>query len=127
MSNLSFISRISITVGFMALLALVSLLPGRYKPGDSTFIWLIAETPSLIQKTLHLILYGILALLLVWALDGIQSRNSRLLTALVIAVAFGALMEWGQTVVPGRFGSLYDIILNAAGAALGLLAAIFLL
>ena len=111
----------------MALLALVSLMPGIYKPGDSTFIWLIAETPSLIQKTLHIILYGVLALLLVWTLNGLQSKVASIVIALIITVAFGALMEWGQTGVPGRFGSLYDIILNAAGATLGVLASIFLL
>ena len=47
--------------------------------------------------------------------------------ALIIAVAFGVVMEWCQTKVPGRYGTVYDVALNAAGAALGLLAAIFLL
>ena len=36
-------------------------------------------------------------------------------------------MEWRQTKVPGRFGTVNDVVLNAAGAALGLLAAIVLL
>lgn len=127
MNSFPLISRITVTLGFMGLLALVSLLPGIHRPGDHIFIWLVAETPSLIQKILHFLLYALLALLLMWTLEGIQSRTSRLLTALVIAVAFGALMEWCQTKVPGRFGSLYDIALNAAGAGMGLLAAIFLL
>ena len=111
----------------MALLTLVSLIPGHPKPGDSVFIWMVAETPTLLQKVLHVCFYGVLALLLVWTLDGIQPRTYRFLIALIIAVAFGAVMEWCQTKVPGRYGTVYDVALNAAGAALGLLAAIFLL
>ena len=111
----------------MAMLMLASLIPGHPKPGDSAFFWLVANTPSLVQKVLHVCLYGVFALLLLWTLDGIQSRVYRFLIAFVIAVAFGAVMEWCQTMVPGRFGTMYDVALNAAGAALGLLAAAFLL
>ena len=111
----------------MALLMLVSLIPGRPKPYDSAFIWLVAKTPTLIQKILHFSLYGVLVLLLVWSLESIESNTYRLLISFIIAVAFGAVMEWRQTKVPGRFGTVYDVVLNAAGAALGLLAAIVLL
>lgn len=106
---------------------LVSLIPGHPKPGDSTFIWLVANTPTLMQKVLHVCLYGVLALLLLWTFEGIQSRAYRFLISFILAVAFGAVMEWCQTKVPGRFGTVYDVALNAAGAALGLLAAAFLL
>jgi VanZ family protein len=111
----------------MALLMLVSLIPGHPRPGDHAFSWLVAETPVLIQKVLHVCLYGVLALLLVWTLESIQPRTYRLLIALIIAVAFGAVMEWCQIKVPGRYGTVYDAALNAAGAALGLLVAIFIL
>ena len=79
------------------------------------------------QKVLHVCLYGVLALLLLWTFEGIQSRAYRFLISFILAVAFGAVMEWCQTKVPGRFGTVYDVALNAAGAALGLLAAAFLL
>jgi VanZ family protein len=111
----------------MALLALASVIPGRPQPGDAAFIWLVAKTPTLLQKVLHVCLYGVLALIWVWALESIQSRTSRFLMAFVIAVAFGAIMEWFQTKVSGRFGSVFDVALDAAGAALGLLAAFLLL
>lgn len=111
----------------MALLTLASLVPGRPQPGDSAFIWLVAKVPSLLQKGLHVCLYGVLVLLLVWTLDSIQSRTYRFLISWIIAVAFGAVMEWYQTKVPGRFGTVIDVTLNSAGAALGLLAAVFLL
>ena len=121
----------------MAILMLVSLIPGRPipgrpipgrpKPGDFALIWLAAKMPTPIQKMLHVCLYGVLVLLLVWTLESIQSSTYRLLISFIIAVAFGAVMEWCQTKVPGRFGTVYDVALNAAGAAIGLLAAIFLL
>lgn len=111
----------------MAMLMLVSVIPGNPKPGDSVFIWLIADIPTLLQKILHIFLYGVLTLLLVWTLDGVEPRAYRFLIALVIAVAFGAAMEWLQTKVPGRYGMVFDIVLDAAGAALGLLAAFFML
>lgn len=111
----------------MALLAVASLLPGRPQPGDSALVWLAAETPKLLQKVLHVGLYGVLALLLVWTLESIESRTQRFLVAFTLVVTFGAVMEWGQTKVPGRFATAIDVALNAAGAALGLLAAMFLL
>ena len=127
MTSFSLTTRIVLTLCFMALLMLVSLIPGHPKHGDSAFIWLVANTPTLLQKILHVCLYGVLTLLLVWALYGIQSKTYRFLIAMIIAVVFGAVMEWCQTKVPGRFGTVYDVALNAAGAAIGLLAAIFLL
>ena len=111
----------------MALLMLVSLIPGHSRSGYSGFFWLIANTPTLIQKALHVCFYGALTLLLAWTLEDIQPETSRLLIALLIAVAFGTVMEWCQTKVPGRFGTVYDVALNAVGAALGLLAAVILL
>ena len=127
MTSFSLTTRIVLTLCFMALLMLVSLIPGHPKPGDSAFIWLVANTPTLLQKILHVCLYGVLTLLLVWALDGIQSKTYRFLIAMIIAVVFGAVMEWCQTKVPGRFGNVYDVALNSVGAAFGLLAAVFLL
>jgi len=119
-------TRISLTLCFMALLMLASLVPGRPGPGGFAFTRLVAKTPAPLQKVLHVCLYGVLALLLLWTLEGIQSSAYRFLASFIIAVTFGTAMEWCQTRVPGRFGTLYDVALNAAGAALGLLAAAFL-
>jgi len=120
-------ARIIMTLCFMALLMVASIIPGRAEPGDSVFIWLVAKTPTLLQKALHVCLYAMLTVLWVWTLDAIQSKWQRLVIAVTVAVCFGAAMEWYQTRVPGRFGTIFDVALNAAGAFLGLCAAIFLI
>jgi VanZ family protein len=127
MTEIPLTTRIVITLGFMALLMVASIIPGRAEPGDSVFIWLVAKTPTLLQKALHICLYAMLTLLWVWTLDAIQSKSQRLVIAVTVAVCFGATMEWYQTKVPGRFGTIVDVALNAVGALLGLFAAIFLL
>jgi VanZ family protein len=37
------------------------------------------------------------------------------------------MLEWHQTRVPGRFGTVADVLLNLIGAIIGLIAAMFLL
>lgn len=127
MTSASLTTRIVITLCFMALLMAVSIVPGRAQPGDSVFVWMVAKTPTLLQKALHVCLYGVLTLLWVWILEAIQSRSSRFVIAFVVAVSFGAAMEWYQLKVPGRFGTIFDVAVNAAGALLGLFAAVILL
>lgn len=126
MSNLTPATRIIITLCFMALLLIASVIPGRAQPGDSVFIWMVAKTPTLLQKTLHVCLYAVLAMLWVWSLEAIQSKPQRMVIAIIVAVCFGAAMEWYQTKVPGRYGTIVDIGLNTAGAVVGLIAALFL-
>ena len=47
--------------------------------------------------------------------------NSNRLAALLGSVLLGALLEWGQSFVPGRDMSLIDGIVNAFGVLLGAL------
>ena len=119
--------RIALTVCLMALVALLSLMPGNSASTGQGVGKLFARTPALFQKIMHVCLYALLALLLVWTLDPIQILTYRYLISFIISVGFGALMEWCQTTVPGRFGTVADVGLNAAGAVLGLLAAVMLL
>jgi VanZ family protein len=119
--------RIALTLSFMGLLAFLSIVPGDPRPGDSAFVWLVAETPRPLQKSMHLILYGVLMLMLAWSFAGVRSRLGRFSICSIIAVGFGAALEWCQTMVPGRFGTLFDVLLDASGVALGLLAGLVLL
>jgi len=124
MTTTSLTTRMLVTLCFMALLLAASIIPGRAQPGDSIFVWLVAKTPTLLQKALHLCLYCVLTMLWAWTLDTIQSKLHRLVIAVCIAVCFGATMEWFQTRIPGRFGTIYDVGLNAIGAIFGLVAAL---
>jgi VanZ family protein len=126
MTSASLTTRIGLTLLFMALLAVVSVIPGRAQPGDSVFVYLVEKTSTLLQKTMHLLFYAMLTLLWVWTLDAIESKLHRFVIAIVIAVCFGAVLEWYQTKVPGRFGTVVDVALNSAGSLLGMLIAIFL-
>lgn len=119
--------RAVVTLVFMALLAAASVVPGRAQPGDSAFVWAIAKTPTLLQKTLHVLVYALLVLLWAWTLEAIESKWLRVVVAVMIAVSFGGVLEWYQTRVPGRFGTLFDVALNASGALLGVVAALLLM
>ena len=101
----------------------VSIVPGNPKPGDSAFVWFVAQALPVFQKTMHFIVYGALAWLWVWSLESRASWRTRLIVAFLFCVIFGAMLEWWQTFVPGRFGMLFDVLLNAAGVATGLMVA----
>jgi VanZ family protein len=109
-----------LTLALMTLMAALSLAPDIPQPGDDVFAWIVHATPNLLQKSMHIASYAALSGALTWMLGGIQSTALRLATAFVVAVAFGALMEWLQVFVPGRFASIYDVALNSIGALIGL-------
>ena len=117
-------SRFAITICLMALLVAVSIVPGRARPGDSFFVRLVANTPPLLQKLLHVLLYAVLTVQLVRTFDAIPDTSTKLVLAILIAVSFGSFLEWYQTKVPGRFGTIFDAALNALGALLGALTSI---
>lgn len=107
------------TLAFAILLVFLSVTPGTPEAGDGAFHWLVLNTATPLQKTLHVLAYAVMAVLLAWALDGLAGRCLRIGVALALAVALGAGLEWWQLWVPGRFGSVSDILLNAAGALAG--------
>ena len=51
---------------------------------------------------------------------GGAGRKKALLGAFLFAVVFAASDEWHQTFVPGRYGKVRDVALDALGAALAL-------
>lgn len=114
-------TRLSVTFVFLGALFVLSTIPTGKQPGDSAFVSLIASTPRAIQKSLHVLLYAVLAGLWAWTLQALAMKTSlRLLLAFLLTVGFGAAMEWCQTRIPGRFGTSLDVLLNAVGAAAGL-------
>jgi len=91
------------------------------------FSWLVVNTATPIQKAMHVAVYALLAVLWMWTLDSVESRAIRVAVTLAVCVGLGAVLEWHQTQVPGRFGTVADVVLNVIGAIVGLIAAFFLL
>ena len=111
--------RLIFTVMLMTVIVVLSLTPGESDAAASGFVWLVQTTPSLLQKFLHVGLYASLAASWLWALGPLTSARARLISAFGVAFVLGAVMEWLQVSIPGRFGTLYDVMLNGIGAILG--------
>lgn len=115
------------TLLFAGIIVALSITPGIDRPGDSFLSWLVVNTAKPIQKAMHFGVYAILALLWMWALESIDSRVSRIALAFVATAGLGAVLEWHQTRIPGRFGTVADVLLNALGAVAGLIVAALLM
>ncbi len=77
-----------------------------------------------IRKGMHVVEFGVLALLwyraLGWGRSGWQPKAA--LTAFVLAAGFAAMDEVHQVFVPSRTASIMDVGWDSLGAALGLVA-----
>ncbi|MDH5552457.1 MAG: VanZ family protein [Nitrosomonas sp.] len=109
--------RYLLPICYMAALFYVSSMPGHIMEADPAFGLL---TPNL-QNLLHVPVYGGLALSWWWALEThVTAKKSRLITAFTLTVMYGIVDESWQLYIPGRYGSLTDLALNALGAAIAL-------
>jgi VanZ family protein len=101
-------SKIRLVLAFYVLLVvLMSLLPGP------------ARGPSLghLGDVLHFFAYSGMAVL---ALLSFGSKTA-IFVSLLSAVGLGALLEWGQSFIPGRQMSFMDQIANTLGVLSGAL------
>ena len=87
----------------------------------------VSMTPAPLQKLMHGVAYATLTLLWMWTLEKIYSMPLRIALAFTVSVGIGAVLEWYQTSVPGRFGKLTDVMINTVGSIVGLTVAFFLL
>ena len=67
-----------------------------------------------LRKTAHAAEFAVLGLLLARALG-------RELPALLLGIAYAVTDEVHQSLVPGRLGSVWDVLLDSVGVALGVL------
>ena len=111
-----------VTLLFLVLISILSLTPGDPKPDDNAFVWFIAGVPSLLQNAMHVLCYALLAVLLSRSLPHSKSVRSHRFSVFCMAVGVGVVLEVSQLLVPGRFASLSDALLNALGVILGLTA-----
>ena len=116
-----------LTLAFIAVIVALSVTPDQGRPDDSIFQWLVAHTSTPVQKLLHVVVYAILALLWMWTLADVGSRLVRILLTLLCCVVLGVALEWYQTQVPGRYGSMTDVLLNIAGTVIGIGLALLLI
>jgi hypothetical protein len=115
------------TLAFIGIIIALSVTPGVERPDDNLFSWLYINTSTPVQKALHIISYAVLAALWMWTLAGITSIPARLATSFALSFCLGIALEWYQTTVPGRFGTVTDVILNTIGTIAGLILAVLLL
>lgn len=74
---------------------------------------------TLVKKGGHMAGYALLAAAYA---RGLEDRPKALWLAWIFAVIYALTDEWHQTFVPGRHGSLLDVLIDGTGAGLGLLA-----
>lgn len=68
----------------------------------------------------HVINYGVLGVLLIWALAGGEWASMTapvIASAVLLAVLLGILDEFHQSFIPGREATVRDVVADAVGAA----------
>lgn len=77
-----------------------------------------------IRKAAHMTEYAVLSVLIMLALivDGLKGTRLPVISA-IIATIFAATDEFHQRFVPGRYGCLRDVLIDAAGSIIGLMIA----
>ena len=89
---------------------------------DATRRWL-GEINETVRKAAHVTEYAVLFLVLRFASARLFRKRGNLVhvpLALTLAILYASLDEWHQTFVPSRSGSGSDVLLDAAGATVGL-------
>jgi glycopeptide antibiotics resistance protein len=111
--------KIILTSIYMLLLLASSVIPmDRHIKG---FQFVIELKPA-IQNLLHIPMFAILSFLFLLILQTFQIENwKRNAMVLLSSGFFGLINEVIQIPVPGRYGGLTDILLNFAGAILGII------
>ena len=97
----------------IALMALIFVLSAQ--PNLSLGLGLIDLVG---RKILHMAEFGALCALWWRALAPSVRWDRALVTAAVVAVLYAASDEWHQSLVPGRTGSPWDVLIDAAGVGL---------
>ncbi len=110
-----FIWPLSVMIGLYA----ASSISGE-PSGDPTIIHAVFSwfSPA-VHNMLHIPAYALLAWTLCRCLFRYLHPRAGLPLVVMIAGAYGALLEWHQFAVPGRYASLTDVALNFIGAMIG--------
>ena len=82
---------------------------------------LVPKAVDPLDKLLHAVIYAVFAVLLAREMGAFTGRWRAAVTAIAIAIAFGAVDEWHQRFIPGRSTELADWHADSAGAGIGAL------
>ena len=104
-------------IGLMVLITISSSIPMDAAHADK---WYASLEPN-IQNLIHIPVFALLSYLWAQTLTKSFFRNI-LLSAAVITILFGCFDEFHQVFVPGRYAGLLDIMLDTAGAVIGVIA-----
>lgn len=106
--------RIVAAFGWMCLIFLVSNRTSLPQPPGLT--------PMITASLGHFSVYFVLAILVWWVLGGFGlDGRPRWMLAFALAVLYGVSDEWHQSFVPGRTPDILDVLIDALGAACGLI------
>jgi VanZ like family len=106
--------RILAPIAWMALLWVLSSIPAAL---DQTMAGVFV--PKVLQKTMHVVAYAVLAATWLWVFDSGRVTRAAAISVVSLASTYAAIDEFHQTFVPGRTGSPWDVGLDTFGAALG--------
>jgi VanZ family protein len=109
----SFFKRYRRSLIWAILILFLCGIPGHHIPEPDFWRWLKWD------KLTHLVLFGVLSFLLLE--DSTETTlPSRKWSHILIAISYGALIEWLQaTVFIGRSGDIRDAIANLIGVLMG--------
>lgn len=73
------------------------------------------------DKDVHMLMYGVLAVLLLsWLREFNRRRITVYALTVIVALAYGVFDEWHQSFVPGRGVSGWDVVFDGIGALAGI-------
>jgi len=103
----------------MVLIFVESSIPMDGGPHNIAFLTNL--DPDL-QNLLHIPLYGTLSFLwLKFFFRSGRPLKHAVVYSLIVTICYGCLDEFHQSFVPGRYGGLLDIYLDAGGSVLGIM------
>jgi VanZ family protein len=109
--------KIILTSGYMFLILVSSVIPAHQ--GATRFRSFVDLDPG-VQNLLHIPAYGVFSVLCLQVLSYSSMRTARkVVFVLAVSVVFGIINEMIQSMVPGRYASVPDIMLNLVGSILG--------
>ena len=103
----------------MTLIFILSSIPMQQDDEQLKFLSILNPT---IQNFLHVPLYGFLSYL--WLKSFVNtnfSMSNKICLTLAITLLYGFFDEFHQTLIPGRYGCITDVVFNSSGIVLGII------